>query len=118
MSTNEHAPPAAADSGHVHESKRPLYLRTFFSLFVMTVAEVALTFVLKDAALVVMLTAACIAKAVLVAGVFMHLKFEVKTLVMIVCAPIVFTAILFIGLMPDSDRWFNDRMPGFASFRG
>jgi caa(3)-type oxidase subunit IV len=115
MSANaEHG---SSGAGHPYVSHKAEYLRTFGALTAMTIAEVGLTFVLKDMALILMLVAACIAKVVLVAGVFMHLKFEVKTLVMIVCLPLLFTTILVVGLMPDSASLGLERMPGTPSFR-
>jgi caa(3)-type oxidase subunit IV len=117
MSQAPSNPSGAPGHGHAHESKRALYLQNFVALTVLTVAEVGLTFVLKDAALIAMLVLACIAKVVLVGGIFMHLKFEVRTLVLIVCLPLVFSAILFVGLMPDSASWGLERMPGTPSFR-
>ena len=115
-----HAPTTEAaghGQAHAHVSRRSLYIRNFFALTILTVAEVGLTFVLKDAALILMLVGACIAKVVLVGGIFMHLQFEVRTLVLIVCLPLVFSAILFVGLMPDSAALGLERMPGTPSFR-
>lgn len=111
------ADPHAAGA-HAHVSKRPLYIRCFGVLTLLTAAEVGLTFVLHGAALIIMLIGAAVAKAGLVAAVFMHLKFERRTLVLVVLLPLLFAAILIVGLMPDSAHLGLTRMPGTPSFRG
>ncbi len=94
-------PPAA----HGHGSHRKTYMVVFAWLVFLTVVEVVLTYVMGGAALITMLVTAAVIKAGLVAMYFMHLKFERKTLAIVVLAPIVFATILIIGLMPDSARW-------------
>jgi cytochrome c oxidase subunit IV len=112
------APAAGHGHGHAHVSKRPMYIKCFLILTVLTAAEIGLTYVLHGAALIIMLTAAAVAKAGLVAAVFMHLKFERRTLVLIILMPLLFATILIIGLMPDSAHLGLHRMPGSPSFRG
>ncbi|HYC77614.1 MAG TPA: cytochrome C oxidase subunit IV family protein [Planctomycetota bacterium] len=114
MSTHDAHGPAGQSPAHV--SHRAEYIRTFVALTVITVVEVALSFVMVGTPLIVMLVAAALAKVVLVGGVFMHLKFEVKSLVLICVSPILFAAILIFGLMPDATRMFLDRMPGTVAF--
>jgi cytochrome c oxidase subunit IV len=118
LEAHAHGAAAPAHGGHAHVSKRPLYIKTFLALTAMTAAEVGLTFVMHGAALIIMLAGFAIAKAGLVAAIFMHLKFERRTLVLIILLPILFAAILIIGLMPDSALLGLHRQPGTPSFRG
>jgi cytochrome c oxidase subunit IV len=100
-----HAPAA----GH-HVSHKKTYLIIFVWLTVLTAIEVALVYVIHNRfALITLLCALAIVKAGLVAMYFMHLKFERKTLALVVLTPIVLAGILIIGLMPDSQSWFINR---------
>ncbi len=88
-----------AENGH---KEHPKYMNIFWWLLGLTILEVVAAIpeystLLKGILLVGM---AC-AKAVLVANYFMHLKFESKTLVLIVITPFVICVFLVFALMPD-----------------
>jgi cytochrome c oxidase subunit 4 len=103
-SSDPHAPAAA------HGSHRKTYLHVFVWLTILTAIEVGLAVShLQRFVLITLLCALAIAKAALVAMYFMHLRFEKKTLALVVMTPIVLAGILIIGLMPDSQSWFIHR---------
>jgi len=77
----------------------------FVTMIVLTVLEVlaAKLYSFDGWALItlILLVGMAITKAVLVALYFMHLRFETKTFVVVVSAPLVFALILVLGLLPD-----------------
>jgi cytochrome c oxidase subunit 4 len=91
----------------VEEHKHPNYMAIFWILLALTVLEVAaakLPAWMGDGwwtFTVVLLILMALAKALYVALFFMHLKFERKTVVLIVCAPVVLAVVLVVGLLPD-----------------
>jgi cytochrome c oxidase subunit IV len=96
-------------AGH-HVSHKKTYLQIFVWLTVLTAIEVALVYVVHNRfVLITLLCALAIVKAALVAMFFMHLRFERKTLALVVLTPILLAGILIIGLMPDSQSWFINR---------
>jgi caa(3)-type oxidase subunit IV len=103
------AAPAAAQDGHdahAHEgSHRGTYISVAVGLTVLTVLEVLAVEMLKDKShlgMVAVLIIMTLVKAFLVAAIFMHLRFERRTLVWVACAPLLFATFLLLGLMPDS----------------
>jgi len=89
------------------EHKHPNYMAIFWILLVLTVLEVAAA---KMPAwfgeawwtiTVVVLILMALTKALYVALFFMHLKFERKTLIVIVCAPVFLAVVLVVALLPD-----------------
>lgn len=90
-------------SHHTHEHAEPNYWMVWGALLVLTVVElwVAKAPMMK-AAIIVALVALALAKAALVAGYFMHLKFERWALVLVVLSPLILSGILYIGLVPDA----------------
>lgn len=81
---------------------KPDYMKIFVCLGVLTVVEVAVTFIpLVTVAKAVLLIALASSKAVLVAMYFMHLRFETRTLGIIVFTPFVICVFLIFMLMPD-----------------
>ena len=104
----EHQPHAGAAVAHA--SHRKTYLQVFVWLAVLTAAEVAIVFIpMARQIMVTLLCALAITKAALVAMYFMHLKFERKTLALVVLTPLVLAGILILGLMPDTQAWFIRR---------
>ena len=88
-----------AENGH---KEHPKYMNIFYWLFALTVIEIAVAIpeystVLKA---ILLIGLAC-GKAILVANYFMHLKFERKTLAVIVITPFLICVFLVIMLMPD-----------------
>jgi cytochrome c oxidase subunit IV len=103
---------AADASGHGggYVSHKKTYIHIFIWLTVLTAIEVGLVFAhLNRFVLITLLCALAIVKAALVAMFFMHLRFERKTLALVVSVPLLLAAILIIGLMPDSQSWFIHR---------
>jgi cytochrome c oxidase subunit IV len=111
MTDAPHAPqhdPHGAPAAHV--SHKRTYIHIFIWLTVLTAIEVGIVFApLNRFVMISILCALAIVKAALVAMFFMHLRFEKKTLALIVSTPIVLAGILIIGLMPDSQSWFINR---------
>ena len=87
-----------ASTTHTH----PNYMGIFWVLLVLTVVEVALTFLgLPKLLLGSLLVILAVWKAALVAMYFMHLKFERKTLAMIAVVPFILCLFLILMLLPD-----------------
>ena len=88
-----------AQDGH---KEHPKYMNIFWWLLALTIIEVAVaipeySIVLKA----ILLIGLASSKAALVAIYFMHLKFERKTLAVIVITPFLICIFLVIMLMPD-----------------
>ena len=88
-----------AQDGH---KEHPKYMNIFWWLLALTIIEVAVAIpdystILKA---ILLIGLAC-SKAILVANYFMHLKFEKKTLAIIVITPFLICVLLVFALMPD-----------------
>jgi cytochrome c oxidase subunit IV len=94
------------------EHKEPNYMGVFWALLVLTLAEVGV-FWLQPPKLVLVLSLVgmALAKAGLVAAYFMHLRFEKSTLALIVLSPLLLSALILIGLTPDSRFSFPRKLP-------
>ena len=82
--------------------EHPKYFKIFWWLLALTIIEVAVaipeySIVLKA---ILLIGLAC-SKAALVAIYFMHLKFEKRTLTIIVLTPFIICVLLVFALMPD-----------------
>jgi cytochrome c oxidase subunit IV len=87
-----------ASTTHTH----PNYMGIFWVLLVLTIVEVALTFLgLPKLLLGSLLVILALWKAALVAMYFMHLKFERRTLAMIAVVPFILCLFLILMLLPD-----------------
>ena len=87
-----------ATSTHTH----PNYMGIFWVLLVLTVIEVALTFLgLPKLLLGALLVILALWKAALVAMYFMHLKFERRTLAIIAVVPFILCLFFILMLLPD-----------------
>ena len=85
------------------EHKEPNYIRVFIAMIVLTVAEVVIFYLgLPTIVMIICLVAMALVKAGLVAAFFMHLALEKRTLALIVVSPLILSAIIIIGLTPDS----------------
>lgn len=88
---------------HETEHKEPRYGMVWVGLLVLTLVELWVAQCgMPKIGIVISLCVLALAKAGMVAAYFMHLKFESYALVLIVLSPLVLSAILYIGLMPDS----------------
>jgi len=78
------------------------YIKIFYILLVLTIAEVAIVYLgLPKLLLAGLLVIFAVWKASLVAMHFMHLKFEKKTLTVVALAPFVLCIFLILMLIPD-----------------
>ena len=90
-------------SQHASEHKEPNYWGVWLALLILTIVELWLARApMPRVAVVVSLCALALAKAALVAAYFMHLKFEKYALILIVLSPLILSAILYVGLVPDA----------------
>ena len=88
---------------HTHEHAEPNYWMVWLALLVLTIVELWVAqAAMPKAAIVVSLVTLALAKAALVAGYFMHLKFEKYALILIVLSPLLLSGILYVGLVPDA----------------
>ena len=88
-----------AQDGH---KEHPKYMNIFWWLLALTIIEVAVA--IPDYATILkglLLIGLACSKAILVANYFMHLKFEKRTLVVIVLTPFLICVLLVFALMPD-----------------
>ena len=90
-------------SGKPSEHAEPNYWMVWLSLAVLTVVELLVAQVQGARAFVIFsLCALALVKAALVAAYFMHLKFEKYALILIVLSPLLLSAIMYVGLVPDA----------------
>jgi len=83
----------------------PNYWMVWLALAVLTVVELGVAQVKGEGArpfVIFSLCALALVKAGLVAGYFMHLKFEKYALILIVLSPLLLSGILYVGLVPDA----------------
>jgi cytochrome c oxidase subunit 4 len=93
-------------SGDHH--KDPNYMGVFVALIILTAAEIGIFYLhLPQLVMVISLVLMALAKAGLVAAYFMHLRFERRTLAIIVLTPLILSAVIIIGLVPDADNRFS-----------
>ena len=85
------------------EHKEPNYMGVFWALLVLSLAEVGILYLpLPRHAMILCLIVMALVKAGLVAAYFMHLALEKRLLAIIVISPLVLSAVIIIGLTPDS----------------
>jgi len=90
-------------SSDAKEHAEPNYWGVWLALLVLTIIELAVAKApVPKAFMVFSLCALALVKAALVAAYFMHLKFEKYALILIVLSPLLLSAILYIGLVPDA----------------
>ncbi len=86
---------------HAHK-EHPKYMRIFWILLALTVAEVAVVYMpLPKIVIALLLIGMACSKALYVALYFMHLKFEQKTLMVIALTPFIICVFLVFMLLPD-----------------
>jgi cytochrome c oxidase subunit 4 len=82
--------------------EHPKYMKIFWILLVLTIAEVAVVYLpLPKVVTVLLLIGMACSKAAFVALYFMHLKFEKKTLTVIALTPFIICVFLVFMLLPD-----------------
>lgn len=86
---------------HAHK-EHPKYMKIFWILLVLTVAEVAVVYMpLPKIVIALLLIGMACSKALYVALYFMHLKFEKRTLMVIALTPFIICVFLVFMLLPD-----------------
>ena len=89
-----------------HEAKdhaEPNYWGVWLALLILTILELGVTKLPVPKFIEIFaLCALALTKAAMVAAYFMHLKFERGALILIVMSPLLLSAILYIGLVPDA----------------
>lgn len=94
------------------DHKEPNYMGVFWALLILTLAEVGVFYLnAPRLVLIVSLVSMALVKAALVAAYFMHLRFEKRTLALIVIAPLALSSILLIGISPDSSFSYKRSEP-------
>lgn len=97
------------DTAVTHEHKHPNYMAIWYVLIALTGVELAVAQFPKwfpevegiTRAMIIILVGLALAKALLVALFFMHLRFERKTFVIIVSTPVILAVVLVLALLPD-----------------
>ena len=86
---------------HAHK-EHPKYMRIFWILLALTIAEVAVVYMpLPKIVIALLLIGMACSKALYVALYFMHLKFEKRTLMIIALTPFIICVFLVFMLLPD-----------------
>ena len=96
MSANAHT-----SEGHGHITPVPVYIAIFGILMVLTVLTVLVSYMGLGKASIYVAMAVALVKATLVAGWFMHLKYDSKFNVLIFALSILFMLIFFTITMSD-----------------
>ena len=90
-------------SSDTKQHAEPNYWYVWLALLILTIVELGVARApMPKGAMIFLLCALALAKAILVAMYFMHLKFEPWALMLIVATPLLLSAILYIGLVPDA----------------
>lgn len=85
-----------------HHPKHPNYFAIFWWLLALTILEVGAIFLpVAKLLIAILLIGFALSKAALVAMYFMHLKFEKRTLGVIVLTPLALCVFLVFMLLPD-----------------
>ncbi len=85
------------------DHEEPNYWGVWLALLILTAVELAVVYLhMPKPIMITCLVALALVKAALVAAYFMHLKFEKYALMLIVLSPLVLSAILYVGLVPDA----------------
>jgi len=98
----EHAHPPELDAPADHASHRRDYFRIFWVLLVLTIAEVAVSYVRVDKRLVsAVMVGLALTKAACVGLFFMHLRYEAKSLQWLAFLPLPLAGFYGVFLMLD-----------------
>ena len=84
------------------DHKEPNYMGVFYTLTILTALEIGVIYLpIGKLAIGLLLVSLALAKAMLVALYFMHLKFEKSTLGIIALTPLILCTLLIFALLPD-----------------
>jgi cytochrome c oxidase subunit 4 len=85
-----------------HQTGKRVYYRVWFQLLVITVVEVVVAFLpISHSLMAVLFTIMALMKGSLIAGYFMHLKFERLGFIYTLALPLIFIVALAAALIPD-----------------
>ena len=83
--------------------KEPNDMGVFWGLLILTVAEVVVVYLaIPRVLMIIILVMMALVKAGMVAAYFMHLRFERKTLALIVMTPLLLSTLMLVGFVPDA----------------
>jgi cytochrome c oxidase subunit IV len=111
----EHTHTGAAHEEHAHDSSTKSIWKTFWILLAITVFEVGLAFLYLEYdfmprwvlnGIFVCLT---LVKAFFIVAEFMHLRHEIKNLIMTILVPLLLFVWFIIAFLADGDSWKNMR---------
>ena len=105
------------ETGHhdAHDSSTKTIWRTFWILLVITIVEVALALIHLKTGFPPRLLVNCmfigltIVKAFFIVAEFMHLRTEVKNLIMTILFPLLLFVWFIVAFLADGDSWKNMR---------
>lgn len=93
------------DAGHKTMTKKTIWV-TFFILLAITVLDFAIYFMMPPSMSRNMIFLAFgIVKSYYIVGIFMHMRYEVKRLAMMIVLPMAFILVLIAALLYEGDRW-------------
>ncbi|CUS93681.1 caa(3)-type oxidase, subunit IV [Candidatus Kryptobacter tengchongensis] len=85
-----------------HKSSKKIYWRVWFQLLAITIVEIIVAFLpISHSLMALLFTIMALMKASLIAGYFMHLKFEQLGLVYSIVLPLILIVALAAALIPD-----------------
>ena len=88
---------------HAHAISYKTYLMTWFWLLVMTMLALGLGYApIEERLKALLLVGTTLAKILLIAAIFMHLRYERINLIMITLAPLILSIILFSFTFPET----------------
>lgn len=90
-------------AGHAHPTGNRQYIMTWFWLLIMTLLALGLGYAnMPEGLKALLLVCVTLGKILLIAAIFMHLRFEKMNLVMITFSPLVLAIILFFFTFPET----------------
>jgi len=111
----EHTHTGAAHEEHAHDSSTKSIWKTFWILLAITVFEVGLAFLYLEYdfmprwALNGIFVTLTLVKAFFIVAEFMHLRHEIKNLIMTILIPLLLFVWFIIAFLADGDSWKNMR---------
>ncbi|MCS7229410.1 MAG: cytochrome C oxidase subunit IV family protein [Candidatus Kryptonium sp.] len=86
----------------IHQSSKKVYWRVWFQLLAITIVEILVAFLpISHSLMALLFTIMALMKAVLIAGYFMHLKFEKIGFIYSIVLPLIILVALAAALIPD-----------------
>lgn len=111
----EHTHTGAAHEEHAHDSSTKSIWKTFWILLGITVVEVGVAFIYLEHAFIArwalnsFFVGLTVVKAFFIVAEFMHLRHEVKNLIMTILIPLLLFVWFIIAFLADGESWKNMR---------